>query len=78
MLIVYPRRDGGVCVLHPQDLEMSVEDIAKKDVPAGRPFKFLDPSLLPSDRYFRDAWEVDFSKPDGFGGEHGVQEEDGA
>ncbi len=58
--IIYPTDDGGVAIIipAPEALEtMSVEDIAAKDAPAGKPFKIVDVSDIPSDRTFRNAWE---------------------
>lgn len=37
----------------------TVEDIAAKDVPAGRPFKIVDTADLPQTRAQRHAWEFD-------------------
>jgi len=31
--------------------------VANKDVPAGKPFKIVDVTDIPTDRTFRDAWE---------------------
>ena len=43
--------------------------IAIKDVPAGKPFKIVDASDIPSDRSQRDAWTVDDAElTDGIGG----------
>jgi hypothetical protein len=58
--IIYPNDDGGVSILipTPEALEtMTIEEIAAKDVPAGKPFKIVDVSDIPSDRTFRNAWE---------------------
>ena len=58
--IIYPNDDGGVSIIIPASkaLEtMTVEEIAAKDVPAGKPFKIVDVSDIPSDRTFRNAWE---------------------
>lgn len=33
--------------------------VARKDVPAGLPFKILDAAEIPTDRTFRAAWEID-------------------
>jgi hypothetical protein len=78
-MIIYPRKDGGVCIIRSiADCGLSETDIAAKDVPAGRPYKIVTADAIPTDRYFREAWEADFSQPDGHGGEHGVQEGDGA
>lgn len=60
--IIYQTDDGGVAVIvpSPQALEsMKIQDIAKKDVPTGKPYKIVDASDIPSDRTFRGAWEVD-------------------
>jgi hypothetical protein len=58
--IIYPNDDGGVVVLipAPEALEtMTIEELAAKDVPAGKEFKIIDTADVPSDRTFRDAWE---------------------
>ena len=56
--ILYPTDDGGVAVVIPApDCGLNIEQIAAKDVPAGRPFKIVDVSEIPVDRTFRAAWE---------------------
>lgn len=58
--IIYPTDDGGVAVVipAPEALEtMTIEEIAAKDVPAGKEFKIVSVDDIPSDRTFRDAWE---------------------
>lgn len=56
--IIYPTENGGVAVIIPApECNLSIEEIATKDVPAGRPFKIVDISDIPTDRTFRDAWE---------------------
>lgn len=66
--IIYPSIDGGVCVLIPApDCGLTIEEIAAKDVPAGVPYKIVDTIDVPSDRTFRNAWEIDISSPDGIG-----------
>lgn len=55
--IIYPT-DGGVAVIIPApDCGLSIEEIAEKDVPSGKPYKIVDVSDIPTDRTFRDAWE---------------------
>ena len=55
--IIYPSDDGGVCVIIPSDnCGLSVEDIARKDVPAGKAYQIVDVADVPSDRSFRNAW----------------------
>lgn len=46
---------------------LSLEEIAKKDVPHNAPFVFVDRSQLPETLDFYEAWEVDFTSPDGYG-----------
>ncbi len=57
-VIIYPKNDGGVVVITPiLDSGLTLEEIAAKDVPAGKPYKIIDVSEVPTDRTFRDAWE---------------------
>ncbi len=56
--IIYPTDDGGVAVIVPApECGLSIEAIAAKDVPAGKPFKIVNVADVPSDRTFRGAWE---------------------
>ena len=55
--IIYPNDSGGVSILVPADCGLTVEQIALKDVPNGKPYKIIDVSEVSSDRTFRDAWE---------------------
>jgi len=56
--IIYPTDDGGVAVIIPAaECGLSIEEIAAKDVPTGKPFKIVDVSDIPDDRTFRNAWE---------------------
>ena len=56
--IIYPTDDGGVAVIIPAaECGLTIEEIAAKDVPAGKPFKIVDVTDIPSDRTFRSAWE---------------------
>ena len=56
--ILYQTEEGGVAVIIPTDnCGLTVEEIAQKDVPSGRPHKIVDVSEVPSDRTFRNAWE---------------------
>lgn len=64
--ILFPNESGGVAVIIPTG-ELSIEDVAQKDVPAGTPYLIVTADDVPSDRTFRNAWEADFSNPDGHG-----------
>ena len=56
--IIYPTDEGGVAVIIPApDCNLSIEEIAAKDVPTGKPYKIINTSDIPSDRTFRNAWE---------------------
>ena len=56
--IIYKTDEGGVAIIIPApDCELTIEEIAAKDVPAGKPYKIIDVSEVPSDRTFRNAWE---------------------
>ena len=52
--IIYPNNEGGVAVIVPAP-GATLEDVLKA-VPAGKPYKIVDVSEIPSDRLFRDAW----------------------
>lgn len=56
--IIYPTDDGGVAIIIPAaDCGLTIEEIAAKDVPAGKEYKIVDVADIPTDRTFRDAWE---------------------
>jgi hypothetical protein len=56
--IIYPTDGGGVAVIIPApECGLTIEEIAAKDVPEGKPFKIVDVSDIPEDRTFRNAWE---------------------
>ena len=54
--IIYPTDDGGVAVIVPAECGLTIEEIAAKDVPEGKPYEIVDVSEIPSDRTFRGAW----------------------
>jgi len=64
--IIYPQ-ESGLAVIMPADCGLSIADIAQKDVPAGVAYRIIDASDIPSDPSAREAWEADFSQPDGYG-----------
>lgn len=71
--IIYPTDDGGVAIIIPAPEWLaqpghSIEALAAKDVPAGKPYRIVALDLLPADRTFRAAWTADFARPDGYGG----------
>jgi len=64
--IIYQTQDGGVAIIIPSG-ELPIEEVARKDVPAGVQFKIIDTTEVPDDRTFRSAWEADMTSPSGVG-----------
>ena len=65
--VIYPNDDGGIAVLIPAECGLTIEQIAAKDVPTGKPYLIVDATEIPEDRTYREAWTSDFSNPDGVG-----------
>lgn len=56
--IMYTNTEGGISVIIPSpDSELTIEQIAAKDVPPNTDYKIVDVSEIPTDREFRSAWE---------------------
>lgn len=73
--IIYKNQDNSVSILIPTSEALkfaTIEQIAEKDVPHNLPYWIVSTSDIPTDRTFRNAWEVDesFGEPNGFGGEN--------
>lgn len=67
--ILYSTPDGGVAVIVPAPgCPLSLEEIAKKDVPTGADYWVVDVADIPEDRTYRNAWEADV---DSLGEPHG-------
>ncbi len=57
MRIVYNNDEGGISIIIPApECGLTIDQIAAKDVPAGKTFHIVDVSEIPSDRTFREAW----------------------
>jgi hypothetical protein len=56
--IIYQTNEGGVAIIVPADCGLTIEQIATKDVPAGKPYQIVDVVNIPTDRTFRNAWEM--------------------
>jgi len=64
MKIIYKNENGGVSVVYPTEEALSfmtIDDIAKKDVPTGIAYAIVEDDFIPTDRTYRDAWIVDES-----------------
>jgi hypothetical protein len=61
--VIVFKQDGGVlAVVHPSAEALSkygIEAIARKDVPAGKPFRIMELADIPTDRALRNAWTID-------------------
>jgi len=58
--IIYKQDNGVIAIIIPAINEtMSIEEIARKDVPTGKAYKIVNVSEISSDRTFRDAWTID-------------------
>jgi hypothetical protein len=56
--IIYATPDGGVAIIVPApECGLTIEEIARKDVPTGVDYRIVNVSEIPTDRLFRNAWE---------------------
>jgi hypothetical protein len=55
MKIIY-QTETGVAIITPTG-ELSIEEVAAKDVPAGVPYRIVQDNEVPTDRTFRNAWK---------------------
>jgi hypothetical protein len=73
-VIIYKQDNGVVAIIRPTEEALAlygIEAIAAKDVPAGKPYKIIDASEVPTDRSQRNAWTVDDADlTDGVGAEY--------
>ena len=74
MKIIFKNQDNSIGIITPTDEALSfasIEQKKKKDVPHNLPYWIVEDSVIPENRTFRSAWEIDesFGKPNGFGGE---------
>lgn len=65
--IIYPIGEGVAILIPAEKSGLAVEEIARKDVPAGVPFRIVTTADIPADRTLRELWTADFSEPDGHG-----------
>ena len=60
MRIIYKTPENTVSVIASSpNWTGTMEELAQKDVPTGLKYKIVEDSDIPSDRSFRNAWEVD-------------------
>jgi hypothetical protein len=56
--IIFQNEFGGVSVIIPTG-ELSIEEVAAKDVPEGVAYEIVEDYAIPVDRFFRNAWVAD-------------------
>ena len=67
-MIIYKSEAGNAMLIIPApNCGVSIEEITRKDVPAGLPYHIVDASQVPEDQTFYSAWEADFTNPTGYG-----------
>lgn len=62
MKIIYQTDDGGVAIITPTQEALSfmtIDEIAQKDVPTGKPYAIVPDEVIPTYRTYRDAWTID-------------------
>ena len=60
MKIIYKTPEGTVSVVTASsEWQGTMEELAQSVVPTGLKYKIVDDSVIPTDRSFRGAWEVD-------------------
>tara|TARA_R110000765_G_scaffold274_1_gene758 strand:+ start:4265 stop:4477 length:213 start_codon:yes stop_codon:yes gene_type:complete len=69
MKIIHKEPRGTVSIITASaEWSGTMEELAQKDVPTGLKYKIVEDLDIPSDRSFRDAWEVaDSELTDGVG-----------
>ena len=80
MKIIFKNEDNSIGIITPTDEALSfatIEQIAEKDVPHNLPYWIVEDSVIPTDRTFRSAWEIDESirEPNGYGSQYYTFEE---
>lgn len=66
-VIIVPNDQGGIGIIYPAlSCGLTVEEIARKDGPAGQPYLIVDADSIPQDHTFFDAFEADFTSPHGY------------
>lgn len=56
--IIYQNDQGEVSIIVPSpNWKGTMQELASKDIPVGKPYQIVDVADIPSDRTFRNAWE---------------------
>lgn len=77
--IIFKNEDGSIGIITPTQevlAKYTYKQIAEKDVPAGLQYVIVEASTIPTDRTFREAWELPAdTKFDGVGSTSSVFKE---
>ena len=60
--IIYKNLDNTVAIIVPSDealAKYTYKQIAEKDVPAGLEYVIVNTDVIPTDRTFRECWELE-------------------
>lgn len=60
--IIYKNTDGNLVIITPTAkglAKMTIDEIARKDVPKGLSYKIIQNNELPTATEFRNAWTID-------------------
>lgn len=59
MRIIFEQLDGSLSIVIPApDSGLTIEAVAAQAVPAGVPYRIVADDALPTDRTYRNAWEI--------------------
>lgn len=62
MRIIYKDSDGVKVIIPSPHYKGTLEELAKKRVPDGLVYKIVSDDSIPTDRYFRNAWDIKSGK----------------
>lgn len=62
MRIIYKDSEGVKVIIPSPHYKGTLEELAKKRVPEGLAYKIVSDDSIPTDRYFRNAWDLKSGK----------------
>lgn len=62
MKIIYKDLDGVKVIIPSPHYKGTLDELAKKRVPEGLVYKIVSDDSIPTDRYFRNAWDIKSGK----------------
>jgi len=70
-VIIYEKADNSIVILtpSPSGAAIGMVNLGKKDTPTGLDFWIKEDTVIPTDRTYRNSWELDGTQgtPDGVG-----------